>query len=328
MEREWSRKIAPTDADITLPRCTTGNRCILRRSGVEGVAAAPATAGELVQGWPGGVALQVAAPVDRFAVARVRLPGGAGRLTGPATSPRAREAAALALARAGMPLRAGRLTLRSPIPRGVGMGSSTADLAAAAAAGMLAAGRRPHWAVLAALLPTLEPTNGVMIPGLGLYAHRDGSVAESLGPPPPALLVVVDPGVVVDTLAFHRGMPPPPSRERDARWLDAFRGVREGIAQGELRLVGEASTLSARTNQALLPNPLLPAALKLARRWKAAGVLVGHSGSCVSFLLPPDGDRARAMADALRSELRGVRRVLVHRLVGGGVRLAPEGPLP
>ena len=43
-----------------------------------------------------------------------------------------------------------------------------------------------------------------MFPGIALIDHRCGSIAESLGPPPPMEVIVIDTGGTVDTLEFNR----------------------------------------------------------------------------------------------------------------------------
>ena len=38
----------------------------------------------------------------------------------------------------------------------------------------------------------VEPTDGVMVPGLAMFDHREGRIKDSLGPPPPMEIVAID----------------------------------------------------------------------------------------------------------------------------------------
>ena len=57
---------------------------------------------------------------------------------------------------------------------------------------------------IASIALSVEPTDGVMFPGIALFDHRCGSIAESLGAPPPMEVIVIDTGGTVDTLEFNR----------------------------------------------------------------------------------------------------------------------------
>jgi L-threonine kinase len=135
------------------------------------------------------------------------------------------------------------------------------------------------------------------------------------------MVVVLDPGGVVDTLAFnqldHRG-----GLDRLApRHREAFALIREGLRQGNLRALGAAATLSARAHQAILANPLLEPTLSLARDVNALGVCRAHSGTLLGLLLDPkDADVPAITAHAVRRFAPAVT-VFSRPLVSGGLRL-------
>ncbi len=298
--------------------------------------AVPGTCGELVQGWLDGVALHVSCPIDRFAVARVAVgpedtASGAGRkrcrrprLLAPPDAPKAARGLDLTLAALGATGRPVSLQLASPLPRGLGMGSSTADVAGAIAAASLALGRPLPPAEIARLAVAVEPTDGSIFPGLALFDHREGRLHEPLGPPPPlALLVLEFPGAI-DTVAFNRVDRRGAWRANAAAYRDALGMVRAGLAAGDLSLVGAAATLSAVTNQAPLPKPALDAVRRLAREVGALGVVAAHSGSLLGLLLDPHRhDLAAARAHVARRLPRAIP-VRLHRVIEGGARPLPR----
>ena len=53
-------------------------------------------------------------------------------------------------------------------------------------------------------LSTSRPSDSSLFPGLALWDHRHGHVYEDLGAPPALMVVVLDPGGAVDTLAFNQ----------------------------------------------------------------------------------------------------------------------------
>ena len=57
---------------------------------------------------------------------------------------------------------------------------------------------------VARLAVHVEPTDSSLFPGLALWDHRYGHVYEDLGAPPALTVVILDPGGVVDTLAFNQ----------------------------------------------------------------------------------------------------------------------------
>ncbi|MDE0081703.1 MAG: hypothetical protein OXT72_03530 [Gammaproteobacteria bacterium] len=92
---------------------------------------APATCGELVQGFGRGRWLQIAAPVDVYRTARAEVVAS-GRAEGAASRRYTKVRRGLKVLLKRRPGRALRVMLGGDeIPRGAGFGSSTADLGAA-----------------------------------------------------------------------------------------------------------------------------------------------------------------------------------------------------
>ena len=144
-----------------------------------------------------------------------------------------------------------------------------------------------------------------MFPGIALIDHRCGSIAESLGPPPPMEVIVIDTGGSVDTLEFN-------SVDRTARWEqiasrtdEALELVREGIRRGDAALVGRGATISARAGRPDESGRWVERASGFAAEIGAAGVNVAHSGTVVGILLDA---RKRQSKPALRRAFRGVQR--------------------
>ena len=308
-----------------------------------GTALAPGTCGELAQGMTGGIDFLITCPVNQFARAAATVYGGAvnsadgdggaagagdtaaaGRVSCIDHLPKTRRAVALALGeierRAGIANLSATVSVSSPIPVGKGMGSSSADITAAVSAVANAAGVALPPEVIARIALAVEPTDGVMFPGIVMFDHRRGRIAESLGPPPPLEIIAVDRGGQVDTLAFN-------AVDRTAQWTAvaeqtaaAVELVRAGIKRGDPALVGRGATISAQAGHPPGAGQWVARAMGLAAEIGAVGVNVAHSGTVVGILLDARQRRSKPVFRRAQQEFADAESVRHLRVVGGGVR--------
>lgn len=308
-------------------------------------ALAPGTCGELVQGMSDGINFLITCPVNQFSRATATLYAGpdnpadtdadgadaAISVSGPPVFgidhlPKTRQAVAIALSeierRAGIAGLSAALSVSSPIPVGKGMGSSSADIAAAVSAVSAAAGIALPPEVIARIALAVEPTDGVMFPGIAMFDHRQGRIAESLGPPPPLEVIAVDRGGQVDTLAFN-------AVDRTAQWASvadqtaaALDLVREGIRRSDPELIGRGATISAQAGHPPDAGPWVERAIALAQEIGSAavGVNVAHSGTIVGILLDARRRRSKPAFRQARQEFPDAASVQHFRVIGGGVR--------
>ena len=212
------------------------------------------------------------------------------------------------------------MTVGNPIPRSKGFGSSSADLAAAIAATGLALGVELTPLQIGQLALQVEPTDGVMFPGITLFDHRAGTLVEELGPPLPLEIVALDFGGVVDTLDFNQV-------DRRAQWQAvqaetdaALALVREGLRQRDVRRLGRGASLSAAAGQQVLFKPRLADVIEFADSVGAVGVNVAHSGAVIGVLL--DATERRGKSTFRRAQAAFPEAEAIHhlRLLGGGVQ--------
>ena len=285
----------------------------------------PGVCGELVQGMQGDSLFLVTCPIDFFSRVRIDLYDGtdAGEppeVGGCANHPKAGEAVRVTLERLGHDRLSAKLSVNNPIPRGKGMGSSTADVAGAIAATGLALGVELQPAAIAEIALSVEPTDGVMFPGIAMFDHLAGSIAESLGPPPPMEIVALDFGGAVDTVEFNKVDRRPLWRSIQAETSQALELVRAGVQQGDPALVGRGSTISALASQRVLPKPRLAEVNEFASQVGAVGVNVGHSGTIIGILLDARPRRGKSTFRQAREAFPDAEMVHHFRLLGGGVQ--------
>ncbi|MXX64609.1 MAG: GHMP kinase [Acidimicrobiia bacterium] len=293
-----------------------------------GMAGAPGTCGELAQGSLGDRLAMVTCPVDMYAVASVELREGSGRVIGPSESRKALEAAERTLEELSRTDLDAHLRLQSALPGGKGMGSSTADILAAVGAIHIALGIHLSPGRLADIALAVEPTDGVMYPGVVLFDHLHGTIRRPLGNPPPMRVVVLEFGGSVDTQAFNQQVRQE-KRDRSYPHLDdALDLIEEGIARGSAALIGKGATRSARAYQSVLYKPQMEVAIELGRQTGAVGVNVAHSGTVMGLLFAEDAPGIGWAVRAAPARFQDLTTVHLCRLIGGGVVSAIRGGSP
>ena len=201
------------------------------------------------------------------------------------------KAVKLALARASKSHLGGVLRLRSNIPPGWGLGSSTCDVTAAVRAIADAFGLTWTPLEVASLAVQAEiASDSIMFEeGVVLFAQREGAIIEDFRMPLPDLEVLgfnTDrTGEGVSTLDF--------SPARYTSWeIEAFRPLvglfRRAVQLRSAQLLGKVATASAALNQQYLPKPHFERLRDIADTSGAVGLQVAHTGTVVGLLFDPE----------------------------------------
>jgi len=254
--------------------------------GATGVSTCFGTFGELVQGvLPGRDGdFLVTLPIARWSMATFQVdPRTPEVRVRPAHKTKAVRLCRLLLDSVGAST-GGVLTVDSSLPEGKGLASSSADLVASARAVANALHLDLSPDRIERLLRRIEPTDGVLYPGIVAFDHRRVRLRGRLGSLPTMTIVGVDEGGTVDTVAFNRIEKPFSAGDRReyARLLDR---VADAVARRDLAEVGAAATRSALMNQALSPKRSLEAVLRVCADVAALGVVAAHSGTMLGVLL-------------------------------------------
>ncbi|GGK22731.1 kinase [Pilimelia terevasa] len=213
----------------------------------------------------------------------------------------------------------------SNVPRGVGMGSSTADVVATirAVADYHGAELPPHTVARLAVAAERASDSIMFADQVVLFAHRAGRLLETLGTALPPLIVLgCNTGADgVDTLEH----PPAEYDEREVATFGVLRAaLRRAVATGDCRLLGRVATASARLNQRFLPKPQLEVLIELCLRHGGSGVQVAHSGTVAGLMFDarsPDVQNA-VHASTVELERLGLQVTTVLRTTTDAVRPA------
>lgn len=208
----------------------------------------PGSCGELLQGWHAGGPFLVTCPIARYTTVRasVTLSGFVG------LGEKSRRALQLYLREAGIEKFPFGMRLTSELPRGKGMASSSADIAAVLAAASFALGQPLAPEAILRLAVQVEPTDAVFLAGVVCLNQVTGRVQRTYHSLSYPQLTIFDTGGTVDTAACHAAA----VGQEEHPWEPLL----AALAQGE-RCLAAAATQSARWNQAVLPKDALEALL-------------------------------------------------------------------
>ena len=304
-----------TDADSTAPdeEPRTGPTPI-----GSATARAPGVCGVLAQGVLGDMPFSVTCPVDFFSRVHVELREDGPGVDAPGDCRKTLAAVRRTLAKLRRAKLRADVRVNSPIPRGRGLGSSSADLSAAIAATAMALGEELSPYDIAQIALSVEPTAGVMMPGLALFDHRAGMVRESLGAPPPMEIVALDFG----------GSPGSSLDDTTRRWRavadrtdEALGLLRRGIEDRSPALVGQGATVATEAAARIEPRPRLDELVAFARGVGAVGVNGGQQEGVSGVLLDATQRRGKSTYLKARQAFPDAETVYHFRLLGGGVQL-------
>ncbi|MBM7614721.1 GHMP family kinase ATP-binding protein [Alkaliphilus hydrothermalis] len=255
-------------------------------------AVAPASCGELLQGWLLGGEKLISYSIDCYSHVFLRenpldMQISSGSLKHKARYSKAYKILKRVLQYYGVPAEEAfnlHLEIKSEIPVGKGMASSTADLAATALATAAYLGKNITQREIAYLCVEIEPTDSTIFSEITLFDQLQGRFMKGYGHLPPCRVLLLEGKGRVNTLEFRKIN----RREKLLRQKDQMRKALHtfevGMDNQDLSKIGEASILSGLANQPILYKPGLEDMVELGIKLGASGVNVAHSGTVVGLL--------------------------------------------
>ncbi|MFT9493687.1 cobalamin biosynthesis protein [Anaerosolibacter sp.] len=286
----------------------------------------PASCGELLQGMIGTNEKLISYPVDIFSQVVIEERKKPKR---DMRRKKAIEAMYKTLAYFGESQETGdslSIEIQSDIPIAKGMASSTADIAATAAATAALFGKRLEGDTLAKICVSIEPTDSTIYEGLTLFDHLRGIRLESFDWSPEVDVIILESDHILDTQVFRKSDYSKERMEIQPRVEEAFRTFKEGALKKDLSLLGMAATISALANQRILPKHQLEEIIETANQHGCLGVNVAHSGTVVGILMERDKTDAQQIKQALKTKniFQHYHKVYCTRMIHGGVRIIEE----
>jgi L-threonine kinase len=283
-----------------------------------GIAKAPGSCGELVQGTLNGESFHISCPIDLYSQVKVVL-NGRGKIAGPPDRWKTKETIKKTLKFFGKKNLGVSFRINSKIPLGKGMASSTADIGAASLATALALGEKISLQEIAKIALSIEPTDGTLFNGIVIFDHRNGVLFKFLGKTPDMEILVIDLGGRVDTLEFNKKDLTRINQEREEKVGEALKLVEEGIREKNPGLIAKGATISAFNNQKILYKPVLDRIWEISQDAGALGINIAHSGTVVGILAEPSKVNFKELKNSLQT--RGIGEVFYKtKIVNDGLQ--------
>lgn len=249
----------------------------------------PGTFGELVFGALDNTSFLITLPIPWGTRATFVHSPGPSLDVWPSHRHKARRAVEELLGQWGKPI-GGQLVIQSSLPVGKGLASSSADIVAACRACAAFFGRKLTSADIALISASIEPTDGIMFPGVVAFDPIRGLLLERLGAAPPAMIVGVLGHGRINTENHHRRLEPY-TLAHQSRLREALQAAREGVRSKNVRMLGQAGKISAAVEYERSGDESIARLLAVGDR-EDAGVIIGHSGTVRGLLVALPQGRA------------------------------------
>ncbi|MGQ7276515.1 GHMP family kinase ATP-binding protein [Brevibacillus thermoruber] len=243
------------------------------------------TFGELLQGvLPSGQDFLVTFPVEKYSTCKYVCSAQDQELSVyPAWKRKSLHFAKRILEYYGLPVK-GTLYLESQLQQGKGLASSTADMMATVKAIESCHDIDIPTQVIEDILRDIEPSDGIMYPGIVSYYHKEVRLRERIGECPPFTVIALDEGGEVNTVDFNC-LPKPFTEEDRQEYAVLLERITAAIRTQDAGGIGAVATRSAELNQKLHPKKTFAQVNRICRSIEGAGIVTAHSGTFIGILL-------------------------------------------
>ena len=243
--------------------------------------------GEFVQGFFHGSPMLITCPIEKFSTVTISDEFCGVEGLG--------EKSLLMLKKFNLPKSFG-IKLESELPRGKGMASSSADLAAVAKAVALSFGKN----ISAEISASIEPTDGIFFSGVVAMNPVTGEFIKNISVAEKYAIAIFDYGGEVDTVKFNR---------RSNFQIPALDDV----------LNFEMVEKSALANQEILYKKFLAEIISFAKNIGAVTVNVAHSGTVIGIFFHNDDLNIDKKISEIARHFDFIKFLMKTNLIDGGI---------
>lgn len=255
---------------------------------------APGTCGEFLQGSIDGQSFLVTCPINRYsyALSNVIQPFSKEFCALQPKSAQARKLVQELVQEKKKNQICPPVYVRSDILQGKGMASSSADISVTAMATALAMDYDLSLKELEQICLSVEPTDASFYQGVTQFDYIKGTISKPLGMCPPLKILVFDEGGSIDTVSFNKQADLQNKiLEKESIIQESFDFFKQGLITHDIKLIGQAATLSAFGNQRILYKPNLYDFHDVGNSYNSVGTIIAHSGTIMGLLFPVDYGR-------------------------------------
>jgi L-threonine kinase len=180
---------------------------------------------------------------------------------------------------------AGSMYIKSDIPIGKGLSSSSADLVAVIKSIYHEFNINYLLKDIDYILKLVEPSDGVAYSSVVAYDYMNCTVLKNYHLTLPLKILSYDEGGIVDTIDFNNNIKIQYSNDIATKYENLFHMLDNALEERNLETVGKISTESTMLNQNRIYKHGLDKILKLNEEIKGLGIINTHSGTCLGILL-------------------------------------------
>ena len=186
------------------------------------------------------------------------------------------------------------LDLKSNIPIGKGMASSTADIGATIKATLSILNKKLNDEEISLIASEIEPTDSIILYKNSIFNPINGSVKKYLSSFDNGRVIILEPKEILETKII-RSNPNYLNIKLENKSIikKSFNLLEKGLKNNDLKLIGEACTLSSVANENIHKKPYLNEIIEISQNMNAYGVNIAHSGTVIGILIDKNMDYER-----------------------------------
>ena len=285
----------------------------------------PASCGEFVQGILDNEEYLSSYAINLFSVATLE-EGKEIIQKGPKKSRRAME---LVFEKFGLPVDETKnisLNIKSQIPIGKGMASSTADIGATIKATLSMLNKTLTGEEISKLAVKIEATDSLLLNQHSIFNPLTADIKKYLGGINDAKVVILEPSDILDTKSIRMTPNYKTYKMQNKEIIKkSFELLDEGLAKNDLNLIGKACTYSGLANENIHKKPFLEKIIDISDKYGCYGVNIAHSGTVIGILMHREMDDIRLIEYLREDEMsKYYKKIYTSDIIDGKVREEEE----
>ena len=285
----------------------------------------PASCGEFVQGVLDNEEYLSSYAINLFSVATLE-EGKEIIQKGPSKSRRAME---LVFEKFGLPVDETKnisLNIKSQIPVGKGMASSTADIGATIKATLSMLNKTLTGEEISKLAVKIEATDSLLLNQHSIFNPLTADIKKYLGGINDAKVVILEPDDILDTKSIRMTPNYKMYKMQNKEIIKkSFELLDEGLAKNDLNLIGKACTYSGLANENIQKKPFLEKIRDISDKYGCYGVNIAHSGTVIGILMNKEMDDIKLIEHLRKNEMsKYYKKIYTSDIIDGKVREEEE----
>lgn len=196
------------------------------------------------------------------------------------------------------------LEINSNIPVGKGMASSTADIGATIKATLSLLNKNLDNEEISRIASAIEPTDSILLYENSIFNPINGQVKKYLSTLENCSVIILEPDEILET-SIMRSNPNYLNIKLENKSIinKSFNLLEKGLREKDLKLIGNACTLSSLANENIYKKPYLNEIIEISNKTGAYGVNIAHSGTVIGIVIDNKIDHERIISHLKESHL-------------------------